>query len=182
MQRSNRRRPGGGFTLVELVITIAIIMLILGAAVMSMGSLTNERRLREVTAELKDFAKKARAQAIVEQRAFQIEFQQTFFRVQALQQVGDEESAIQNLLLTEGEATRAQELRRFNLPDDIAVEILRWNTQEWKPAVAQRWIFEHTGICEPVAIRVRSLSGAGYIEMQFNPLTANVELESSEIL
>ncbi|MDG2125586.1 MAG: prepilin-type N-terminal cleavage/methylation domain-containing protein [Verrucomicrobiales bacterium] len=168
-----------GFTLIEIIISIALIMLIMGMAVMSTGTLAEERRMREVTVELKDFAKKARAQALIEQRAFQIEFQPGFFRVQALQQVSEEQSAMQSLNLVEGDAMRAEELRRYNLPEDMTLEIRRWNRVEWEPAVARAWVFEHSGICEPLSVRLNGPKG--YIEMMFNPLTANVEDEASEI-
>lgn len=173
------RVRGGAFTLIEIIISIALVMLIMGMVVMSTGTLAEERRMREVTAAIKDFAKRARAQALVEQRAFQIEFQPGYFRVQALQQVSEEQAALQSLNLVEGEAMRAEELKRHQLPEDMNLEIRRWNMREWQPAVAKAWVFEHSGICEPLSLRVNGPKG--YIEMAFNPLTANVDDEASEI-
>ncbi len=167
------------FTLVELVISIFIVMLVLGLAALSTRSLSNERTLRSVTAELKDFAKQARAQALLERRAFQIEFQPAFFRIQAMQAVSDEDFAMQNLFLIEGEAARAQELKRHAIPEGIGIQLRAWNSDIWMPAKGQAWVFEQSGICEPIGVRVSS--EAGYIEMQFNPLTANVDEEGSEI-
>jgi len=175
----SRTNAGRGFTLVEVVISIALVLLMIGIATVSMGSLAAERRLREVTSTVKDYAKKARAQALLEQRAFQIQFQPDFVSVQALQPVGDDEIALNSLFAVEGEAVRAQELRRYEIPGEFRIEILRWNRKEWIQARNQTWVFEQSGICEPLGVRVTGEDG--YIEMQFNPLTANVEEEASEI-
>ena len=114
------RRSGtrAGFSLFEIVIAISIVMMMLGLTVMSVRSVSRERELREVTATLKDFAKKARAQALREQRAFQIQFLPDAFSIQALRKA-DELDPYEQLFLAEGEAVRAAELKRFTLPDSL---------------------------------------------------------------
>lgn len=174
-----RKRRTRGFTLVEIVISIFIVVLLLGMVVLSVHTFSDQRRLREVSSSLMDYAKQARSKAVLERRAFQIAFQPTHFAVQGMRQVTDEEFAMGSLFLVEGEAARAEELARFEIPEDMTLEILRWNTDKWQPAPGHAWVFEQSGICEPLSIRINS--PAGYIAMRFNPLTANVEEEEFEI-
>ncbi len=176
MKRLLRSRRG--FTLIEIIITMFIVMLLLGVTVLGIRSVSGERRLREVTSELKQYARQARTQAMLEQRAFQIVFTPTFFSAQALQQV-QEGQEFEQLFLAEGEATRAAEIKRFTLPEGIQIEVRHWNEKELHPPKPDTWVFEHSGICEPFTVRVSSEDG--YIEMVFHPLTAAVEDEVSEI-
>jgi type II secretory pathway pseudopilin PulG len=171
-------RSRRGFTLVEIVITMSIVMLLLGVTVLGIRSVSGERRLREVTSELKQYARQARTQAMLEQRAFQILFTPTFFSAQALQLV-EEGEEFEKLFIAEGEATRASELKRFTLPEGVQIEVKHWNEKELRPPKPDTWVFEHSGICEPFTVRVSS--DDGFIEMVFHPLTAAVEDEVSEI-
>jgi hypothetical protein len=149
----------------------------MGMAVLSMGALTEERKLHAVSAPLKDFAKKARAQALLEQRPFMIEFQQGYVTVSALHQVSDEMAALKSMRVVEGDAAEATERKRFEVPEGVAIELMRWGSAEWVPARSQAWVFEQTGICEPLKVRVSSQRG--WIEMEFNPLTASVADEAN---
>lgn len=178
MRRHPSIRRRGGFSLFEIVIALSIVMMMIGLTAMSVRTVSRERALREVTATLKNFAKKARAQALQEQRAFQISFQPGAISIQALQKV-DEADPYAQLFVTDSETVRAQDLKRFELPDDVAVELLRWGGTEWTPAAGHTWVFEQTGISEPITIRVSSPNG--YVQMVFHPLTAGVADETSEI-
>ncbi|CAN5248232.1 hypothetical protein BH23VER1_BH23VER1_32230 [soil metagenome] len=174
---SNQRKQRRGFTIVEIVITIFIVSLLLGLVVLGTGSIAGERRLREVTSELQQYARKARTQALLEQRAFQIVFTPSFFSVQALQQV-EEGMEFEQLFLAEGGANRATELIRYTLPEGVWIEVKHWNERELHPPKPDTWVFEHSGICEPFTVRVSSPDG--FIEMVFHPLTAAVEDEVAE--
>ena len=59
-------------------------MMILGMAALNMNALNTERKLRDVTATLRDFARRARAEALVQQRGFQIAFRPDGFAVQGI--------------------------------------------------------------------------------------------------
>ena len=51
-----------------------------------------------------------------------------------------------------------------------------WNAKEFLPPQRQVWIFEHSGLCEPLSVRVDSEHG--YVEMTFNALDAHAEAAS----
>jgi hypothetical protein len=40
----------------------------------------------------------------------------------------------------------------------------------------QRWIFQPTGLCEPLTVRI--MEDEAWIEVRFDPLTAGIEEES----
>ena len=43
----------------------------------------------------------------------------------------------------------------------------------------QRWIFQPTGLCEPVSVRI--IENEAWIEVRFDPLTAGIEEETYNI-
>ena len=63
------RRRSGGYTLLEIALVVAIIVLIIGAAVPLTSGFTREQRLRDVVRELLVYAKTARSDAMTTGRA-----------------------------------------------------------------------------------------------------------------
>ena len=175
-------RHGGiprGFTLIEIVIALAIVMMILGMAALNMNALNTERKLRDVTATLRDFARRARAEALIQQRGFQIAFLPDGFAVQGVVVPDEEQQALGRLIADEEFEPRIENFKTYEMLEEMQLEVHRFGEDDWRPAAGQTWRFEHTGICEPISIRVKNEDG--FIELQFNPLTAAVEDESYEI-
>ncbi len=78
--RDRRKQPlRRGFTLLELVIVLALIGLAMGGAMTLFLNNSAERRLRDISADIELLAKKARALAMVQQIPYAITFTESAF-------------------------------------------------------------------------------------------------------
>lgn len=149
-------RPAGGYTLLEIALLVTIIVLLVGAAVPLTSGFVREQRLREAVRGLLVLAKTARTDAMTSGRPSEVVFDKKGF---VLRRPGDEE---------ESESVRLARGTTYQLRPFAADKPLRPD--------GQRWIFQPTGLCEPIAVRI--MEGEAWIEVQFDPLTAGIEDES----
>ena len=176
IHRQPNQRCTPGFTLVEIIITISIIALLLGVTLLSINAVSSERKLREPAEAIKEYAKQARMYAIVEQRPHQVLLTPRSIHLQSSGQLlADDYVSIDGAL-----AKDIPSMKKEVLDEDIRLFIRRWHEQNWRPVKLDSWVFEYTGICEPLSIRLERLSDGSYLELTFNPLTASVESENSE--
>ena len=142
----------GAFTLLELILAIAVAMLIIGAAVLSIGSLGKERALRAHAGILEATARGALQNAIRTGNTIPLRFSKTNFAL------GDKSHPL----------------------DSARLDILRAGESTWRtPAENESWTFHPSGLCEPIAIRITNPNGK--IEIQFDPLTAAATSTAVEI-
>lgn len=159
------------FTLLEIVIAIAIVALMAGMGTMAVYSLDNERELKQPAAKIQEFAKRARNQAIFEQRPFQLEISPHSVVLSSI--VGG--TADQSVA---GQKPAGQ-VARYDWGNEATATIRRWNTQDFAEPGRNIWIFERSGLCEPLTVRVESESG--FVEMTFRALDGSVEQSTEEI-
>jgi type II secretory pathway pseudopilin PulG len=156
---SARRRPARrarGYTLLEVALVVSIVVLLVGAAIPLTSGFVREQRLRDVVRELLVLAKTARTDAMTTGRPTEIIFDKKGF---GLRRPGDEEPS---------EAAMLPAGMDYTLRPFAAERVLRPD--------GQRWIFQPTGLLEPVTVRV--MEGEAWIEVQFDPLTAGLADES----
>lgn len=177
-------RPAGGsprcsrrgFTLIEIVITLSIVALLIAVAVGSTISLGHTRALEEPISKVQEFARKARNLAILEQRPYMVEIMPHSVAVYSLVSPGGE---------TAGGFGAAQEavprgrIDHYSFEPDVVFTVRRWRSNEFAPPSRQVWVFERSGLCEPLAVRADSAHG--FVEISFNALDAHVEDKASEI-
>lgn len=80
MATGSQQRSAGGFTLVELVIVLSVLVLLAATAVPSIDGVMKERQAREPVAALLAMARDVRNRALSEQRPYQIAFDSDGFR------------------------------------------------------------------------------------------------------
>lgn len=173
-ERQCWRRPG--FTIIEIVITLSIVGLLIALAIGSTITLSHTRALEEPISKVQEFAKKARNLAILEQRPYMVEIQPHSVAIYSLV------SAAGNTAGAFGAAQEAAPRGRvdyFEFDPDVALSVRRWRSNDFAPPGRQVWIFERSGLCEPLAVRADSANG--FIEVSFNALDAHVEDKTSEI-
>lgn len=176
MKATRHQRPSSGFTLIEIIITLAILALLLGMTVLTINSVNSERQLRGPAEAFKDFAKQARMFAIVEQRPHQVLITPRSIRLQSSGQIRSED-----LINARGELNQnIPSIKRYDLDSDVRMLIRRWRDVDWREVKIDSWVFEHTGICEPLSIRFERFTDGSYLELTFNALTANVEVENGQ--
>ena len=149
-------RRTGGYTLLEIALVVAIIVLLVGAVVPLSSGFVREQRLRESVRGLLVLAKTARTEAMTGGRTAEVVFGKGGF---ALLRAGEEESS---------ESVR--------LPRGTRYQLLPFGADKPLRPDGQRWIFQPTGLCEPLTVRI--MEDEAWIEVRLDPLTAGIEEES----
>jgi type II secretory pathway pseudopilin PulG len=149
-------RRAGGYTLLEIAMVVAIIVLIIGAAVPLTSGFTKEQRLRDVVRELLVLAKTARADAMTTGRASEVVFTKKGF---GLRRPGDEELS-----------------ETFSLPRGMRYVIEPFGADKAVRPDGQQWVFQPTGLCEPLSVRVEE--DEAWMQVTFDALTAGIADES----
>lgn len=204
------RNSQSAFTLVELVIAIAVLAILTGLAVPAIDSAQRERLAREPVNELYTLAREVRLRAMKERRPYQIVFDRDGFRAaRFFQPYGGREEFDQLRLELEQleqrdamiEASRARGIdlseeevdpkllevedglrffEEYEFADDINCSLRFWDETQWvflSGGEFRRWIFQPSGMCEPLRVRVEA-DGA-FFEIEFHPLTADIKSERS---
>jgi len=153
---SGRACPHSGYTLLEIALVLAIIVLLVGAIVPLSSGFVREQRLRETVRGLLVLAKTARAEAMTSGTATEIVFDKKAF------------------LLKRSGGDGATE--KVALPRGTIYQITPFASDKALRPDGQRWIFQPTGLCEPIAVRI--MEDEAWIEVRFDPLTASIEDES----
>jgi prepilin-type N-terminal cleavage/methylation domain-containing protein len=177
-----------GFTLLEMVIVLALIGLAMGGAVTLFISTASERKLKEASGDLEVLAKKARMLAIVQQIPYSITFSEHAAHLGPLVEAGYNENDMNARLDLEERAqiegtnhAKFSPVRETQSLEDFVVSVRRWGAVNWgvmESSDTQVWRFDPNGICEPVGVRYEYKSG--WVEMEFHPLSASIREFSME--
>jgi type II secretion system protein H len=153
-----RQFPGQprGYTLIEIVLVLAIMVLVVGTVVPLSSGFMREQRLRDPVRELLVLAKTARTEAMTTGRATGVILGKKGF---GLVRPGDEEPS-----------------ETYVLPRDMSYSIRPFGSERAAKPDGQVWMFQPTGLCEPVAVRFGEKDA--WIEVSFDPLTANIGEEA----
>lgn len=172
-----RRARRGGYTLIEVAIVLFIIIVLAGIAIPATSRFRREGALRDCARDLSLQARTARRLALQTQRAYEIRFSTNGFYVNALE-AGTNHAATAFPGDPGDASLAAQELPEHRLSPDITWQLTRWGARDPSRLAEDSWVFEPSGICEP--LRVRFTQDRAWIELAFHPLTAAVTEESYE--
>lgn len=181
-------RIGRGFTLLEMVIVLALIGLAIGGAITMFVVTSSERELKTAAGQMEMMAKKARMIAMVQQTPYAITFTETGFRLGPLAESGYTDEELQERMDFEKEASengvpspKFTPVRESQSYGDYTVSVRRWGAVNWvemRRNEVQVWRFDPNGICEPVGVHLEYEKG--WIELEFHPLSASVRDRSME--
>lgn len=166
---NNSRR---GFTLLEIVIVLALAAVLMGGAVSIMVYSSSERTLRNAAGEIELLAKQARTSAILHQTSYALEFRQGIVRLIPLAQAAAD--SLDAMKSGDDTTPAAGKKLQAVLQDGIGLQIRRWNSNDWVSIVkddADIWRFDPDGLCEPISIHLSYKDS--WIEETFHPLTAS---------
>lgn len=144
-----------GYTLIEIALVLAIMALIVGAVIPMTSGFMREQRMRDVVLDLLVLAKTARTDAMTAGRATEIVF---------------DRRAI--LFVRPGEDGAEEKLE---IPRGMSYSLRPFTAERAIRPDGQRWIFQPSGLCEPVTVRV--MEDEAWIEVRFDPLTAGLAEE-----
>lgn len=221
----SRRRAASalapGFTLVEIVIALTLIIIIAAAAMPMFRGFRDEQLAREPITELVRLAKEARLHAMREKRPYQIAFHSGGFTASRylspylqLAQLNDflaaSEAAAQEpegpapeeprldptlpgttknesrqTIMTKSSTASAFKdwMEDYKLPPETRYTLKHWYENEPVPIegeVVKLWVFQPTGICQPVTVRLEREGGV--FEVEFGAMTADIVKERSSVL
>jgi len=169
------KRPRG-FTLIEIVLVLAIAAVVMGGAVGLMIYSSDERQLRKASGEIELLAKRARTIAILHQTPYALEFREGIVRLLPLAQAGldlNKKSRLRDDPVPP--PTSSDENRQYTLENGMSVSIRRWNSEEWHTTLKDAvhvWRFDPDGLCEPISVRLNL--GNSWSEDTYHPLTASI--------
>lgn len=154
-----RRAPGGAFTLLEILMVLAIIALLLGVAVPLTSGFSREQEFRDVMRGLLVLAKTARMDAMTTGHPAEVVFEKQEI---GLRRPGEEEVS-----------------ETVKIPRNMRYTLLPFGADKAERPDGQKWIFQPTGICEPVSVHLTD--DEAWMEWRFDPLTAGIADESYNI-
>jgi prepilin-type N-terminal cleavage/methylation domain-containing protein len=167
------RRRAAGFTLIELMIALGIVMILLGAGA-HMGTLWSaDQALHKPMDKMKEFAKRAAHLAIAEQRDWEIVITEQSLELRPKQAATEEDQKFLNAADKKLERKSGNEV--INFEPEVRVAIRRFGEDKWQNPRPDHWVFQHSGICEPIYFRVERENRA--LEVTFDPLTAGAKDE-----
>ncbi|MCH2059582.1 MAG: prepilin-type N-terminal cleavage/methylation domain-containing protein [Verrucomicrobiales bacterium] len=175
------RRSRAGFTLIEVVISFVLIVLIIGVGVLSLATESARKQITKPAGELKKYARRGLQMAINQRRAFSIQLTPGSFvlREGAMDAAGEDRfDSLSGERFDEavGDEEPSGMLGAYQLDELMTLEVRRWGEKFFRKPEGDAWVFEPSGICEPIGIKL--IHEKGFIEMEFNPLTAKIQDQS----
>lgn len=209
----------GGFTLVEVIIALTIVVVIIAGAVPTVQEMRAQQQAREPVLNLVRIAKEARLRAIQEKRPYQIAFHSSGFtasryfdpylqladlntylqesetgvvrrnpNVREEEEIEDPDTGASTNARTElpmapaGRKFDNHWTEKYTLPDDTHYTFKFWYEVDETPIegeVVKLWVFQPTGICQPVNLRLDS--SVATFDIEFGALTADLVKQSVHI-
>ncbi|HEY8960583.1 MAG TPA: type II secretion system protein [Luteolibacter sp.] len=175
----------GGFTLIEMVMVLAIAAMVMAGAVGLMVYSSDQRQLERKSSEIEVFAKRARTVAQLQQKPYALQFVPGKVRLLPFAETMGSETrmpsgrSVGGSRVTEPESepstVAAPVYDEISLEGDFTVFVRHWASDAWLPMnerQPQVWRFDPDGLCEPLGVRL-SL-GESWVEQTYHPLTASV--------
>lgn len=145
------------FTLIEIIIAVAILSVMLLMAVPSLSGVFADRKLRVSLDGFNNLVREAQERSVSEHRAYLIVW-------------GDKEVIVQPEVFAKGEEKKA--VATFALEYGTVLTLTLPAALSAKPA--GEWIFWPTGTCEPAIVRF--VGRGGTWTANYSPLTGHGEL------
>ena len=181
--RIANKPQGRGFTLIEIIMVLAIAALVIGGAMGLMAYSSDERSLRKTSGKIEYMAKQARTMSILHQTPYALEFSEKGIQLMPLAQTGMGGKGAVSSRKQEPipDPAASSEDRHTDITNGMTLSMRRWNSSEWLTTSknAQCWRFDPDGICEPISIRL-SL-GNSWAEDTYHPLTATIRDSQLEV-
>ena len=145
------------FTLIEIIIAVAIMTVVLAMAVPALDGVYADRKLRASLDRFNNLVREAQERSVSEHRAYLIVW-------------GDNDVFVQPEAFAKDEEKKA--VATFALEHGTALTLTLPGALTSKPA--GEWIFWPTGTCEPATVRFAGRAGTW--TANYSPLTGHGEL------
>ena len=159
MKTSSITRPGAGFTLIELMVVVAIMGLILAAGVPTLYKLMQKEGLRKVTSDVVEVCSNARPQAILRGAPVDI----IFHPVERRMEIGSAPASAPSpaeggpdFNVEKPPPPPPSSGKGVQIPGDIVIEMLDINLWEYKDSDWARVRFYPNGTSDELTLILRS--------------------------
>jgi type II secretory pathway pseudopilin PulG len=149
--------------MLEVCVVLFIVAVLFVVAVPPAAHLLDEEKLQQPIRELQSFARTARRNAMLEDRAYEVLLLDDSY---VLRPTSKDNSGSDNR-------------RTYRLPADITFAIKRLVDRDFAKHADARWIFSPNGLCEPLTFLFQR--GSDWIRFRVDPLTATLQTEESYI-
>jgi type II secretion system protein H len=156
-----------GFTLLEVCVVLFIVAVLFVVAVPPAAHLMDEEKLQGPIRELQKFARTARRNAMMENRAYEVLLLNGSYVLRAVDKKKDTNKDTNNTEQT------------YDLPDDVTFAIKRLGDREFLKQTDATWLFAPNGICEPMNFVFQRKGD--WVRFQVDPLTATFQNKESSI-
>jgi len=146
-----------GFTIIEVVMVLCIIVLIGAIAMPAVSSMIRGEQLRAPARELESMAITARCNAFAEQRPYRIILDSDGFRLENPEPGGPP-------------------LATYRLPSGVAFRLASWPAEQWQTPKNRLWYFSPGGLCEPISVEFRK--GESFFAQKYSAITGWDQEES----
>ena len=175
LSRSSMR----GFTLIEILVGFCLLFLIIGVGAYSLSAQSAKKKIVEPATELQSLARRGMQMAITNRRPFVLAISENSIALQ--------ESRIRSgsIGIAFDDGPEPGVIDSFELPEFMRFLVRSWEDKYFRPPEevrsddeeVYRWIFESSGICEPLGIKLicEEEGSEGMLTMEFNPLTAQIQ-------
>jgi prepilin-type N-terminal cleavage/methylation domain-containing protein len=137
-----------GFTMLEIIVVMSIMVLIIGIGFASFSFMDDEDPFQKPAQKLTEMSKFAIQAAVLQHRSLTIAFDKKGF-------------GLLGITMPDGSY--------YSVPTGMKVFILRMGARDWEKAEGHAWRFGEQGICEPIKIRFETQTGNR--DLAFHPLT-----------
>lgn len=155
-----RIRRAGAFSLLEMVVSLAIIAILTGYFMVRFSESQEEQLLSPPSSQLRLLSQRALRQASAYREEYTMVFTQSAMALVRGRGLG-------------GEVSEGEVVESIAVPGEVAVLLRLAGGEKWVPADGDTWYFRPGGLCEPIEVRFES--GEAFVELAFDPLTARAE-------
>ncbi|MEM6821897.1 MAG: prepilin-type N-terminal cleavage/methylation domain-containing protein [Verrucomicrobiota bacterium] len=148
--------PAKGFTLIEIMLAMFIVIVLFGAIALVGWNITQTHPLKEFSQSLETFIRDTRRESVERNEPLSIFISEKGFSRKLLESARD-----------------SPDLR---LPQGVSFEILLWPNERWQKPSDQQWVFQPNGLSLPVSIKLYYESS--WLSAQFDPMTGSIQDET----
>ena len=149
---------------------------VIGVGVLSLATESARKQITKPAGELKKYARRGLQMAINQRRAFAIQLTPDSFALREGSMDTAGEDGINRFSSDSFDESPSGMLGAYQLDELMTLEVRRWGEKYFRKPEGDAWVFEPSGICEPIGIKL--IHEKGFIEMEFNPLTAKIQEQS----
>jgi prepilin-type N-terminal cleavage/methylation domain-containing protein len=163
-----------GFTLLEIVVVLAIAAIVMGGAVGTMVYSSDEHSLRRASGEIELLAKRARVTSMLRQTPYALEFRADRARILPLAEAG---RSLRKSKKRDEEVQSSKSVTReeYRLKSGMSLFLRRWDSDKWLDTVKDDvhvWRFDPDGLCEPLSVKL-TIDQSWSVD-SYDPLTAAI--------